>query len=559
MTARHQDSSFTSTYQKLVSYRGRFSMGAKHGVEITGPLNERFDEILTEDALALVAELHRTFEPRRQELLAARRTREAQIAAGEDLDFLPETRHIREDDSWKVAPPAPGITDRRVEITGPTDRKMTINALNSGAKVWLADFEDANTPLWENMIQGQLNLRDALDREIDFTSPQGKTYALKEDSELATIVVRPRGWHLDEKHVLVDGERTSGGIVDFALYFFHSARRQIAKGKGPYFYLPKMQSHLEARLWNDIFVLAQERLEIPRGTIRATCLIETIPAAFEMEEILYELREHSAGLNAGRWDYLFSLIKTHRTRGRKFLLPERNAVTMTAPMMRAYTELLVKTCHKRGAHAIGGMAAFIPSRRDEEVNRNAFAKVRDDKSRESGDGFDGSWVAHPDLVPIAKEIFDGVLGERPNQIDKQRPDVEVSAADLLSVDRTPGGVTLAGLRGNINVALQYLAAWMGGNGAVAIHNLMEDAATAEISRSQIWQWLHNDVTLDGGEKVTAELVKQIIGEELAAIRQDLGDNFNEDLYKQASELFTEVALDDDYVDFLTLPAYERMP
>jgi malate synthase len=534
-------------------------MGATHGVEITGPLNERFDEILTEDALALVAELHRTFEPRRQELLAARKTREAQIAAGEDLDFLPETKHIREDDSWQVAPPAPGITDRRVEITGPTDRKMTINALNSGAKVWLSDFEDANTPLWENMIQGQLNLRDALDRQIDFTSPQGKTYALKEDSELATIVVRPRGWHLDEKHILVDGERTSGGIVDFALYFFHSAKRQIAKGKGPYFYLPKMQSHLEARLWNDIFVLAQERLEIPRGTIRATCLIETIPAAFEMEEILYELREHSAGLNAGRWDYLFSIIKTHRTRGRKFLLPERNAVTMTAPMMRAYTELLVKTCHKRGAHAIGGMAAFIPSRKDEEVNKVAFAKVRDDKSRESGDGFDGSWVAHPDLVPVAKEIFDGVLGDKPNQIDKQRPDVEVTAADLLAVDQTPGGVTLAGLRANINVALQYLAAWMGGNGAVAIHNLMEDAATAEISRSQIWQWLHNDVTLDGGEKVTAELVKQIIGEELATIEQALGANFNEDLYKQASELFTEVALDDDYVDFLTLPAYERMP
>ncbi len=534
-------------------------MGAMHGVEITGPLNERFDEILTEDALALVAELHRTFEPRRQELLAARTAREAQIAAGEDLDFLPETKHIREDGSWQVAPPAPGITDRRVEITGPTDRKMTINALNSGAKVWLADFEDANTPLWENMIQGQLNLRDALDREIDFTSPQGKTYALKEDAELATIVVRPRGWHLDEKHILVDGQRASGGIVDFALYFFHGAGRQIAKGKGPYFYLPKMQSHLEARLWNDIFVLAQERLEIPRGTIRATCLIETIPAAFEMEEILYELREHSAGLNAGRWDYLFSLIKTHRTRGRKFLLPERNAVTMTAPMMRAYTELLVKTCHKRGAHAIGGMAAFIPSRRDEEVNRVAFAKVRDDKSRESGDGFDGSWVAHPDLVPVAKEIFDGVLGERPHQIDKQRPEVEVSAADLLAVDRTPGGVTLAGLRGNINVALQYLAAWMGGNGAVAIHNLMEDAATAEISRSQIWQWLHNDVTLDGGEKVTAELVRQIIGEELAAIGQALGSAYDEDLFNQAGELFTEVALDDDYVDFLTLPAYERMP
>ncbi|WP_150242118.1 malate synthase A [Nocardiopsis quinghaiensis] len=534
-------------------------MGATHGVEITGPLHERFDEILTEDALALVAELHRTFEGRRQELLAAREARQEQISAGADLDFLPETKHIREDDGWRVAPPAPGITDRRVEITGPTDRKMTINALNSGAKVWLADFEDANTPLWENMIGGQLNLRDALDRQVDFTSPQGKAYALKEDDELATIVVRPRGWHLDEKHILVDGRRVSGGIVDFALYFFHCAQRQIDKGKGPYFYLPKMESHLEARLWNDIFVLAQERLGIARGTIRATCLIETIPAAFEMEEILYELREHSAGLNAGRWDYLFSIIKVHRTRGRGFLLPERNAVTMTAPMMRAYTELLVKTCHKRGAHAIGGMAAFIPSRKDEEVNKVAFAKVRDDKSRESGDGFDGSWVAHPDLVPVAMEIFDGVLGERPNQIDKQRPEVEVSAADLLAVSRTPGGVTLAGLRGNINVALQYLASWMGGNGAVAIHNLMEDAATAEISRSQIWQWLHNDITLDNGPKVTADLVKEIIDEELAAIRESLGQNFDEALFKQATELFTEVALADDYVDFLTLPAYERMP
>ncbi|WP_370011928.1 malate synthase A [Nocardiopsis sp. LDBS0036] len=534
-------------------------MGATHGVEITGPLHERFDEILTEDALALVAELHRAFEARRQELLEARAARQEQISAGADLDFLPETKHIREDDSWRVAPPAPGITDRRVEITGPTDRKMTINALNSGAKVWLADFEDANTPLWENMIGGQLNLRDALDRTIDFTSPQGKTYALKEDGELATVVVRPRGWHLDEKHVLVDGQRVSGGLLDFALYFFHCAQRQIAKGRGPYFYLPKMQSHLEARLWNDVFVLAQERLGIPRGTIRATCLIETIPAAFEMEEILYELREHSAGLNAGRWDYLFSIIKTHRTRGRRFLLPERNAVTMTAPMMRAYTELLVKTCHKRGAHAIGGMAAFIPSRRDEEVNRTAFAKVRDDKSRESGDGFDGSWVAHPGLVPVAMEVFDGVLGERPHQIDKQRPEVEVSAEDLLAVDRTPGGVTLAGLRGNVNVALQYLATWMGGNGAVAIHNLMEDAATAEISRSQVWQWLHNDITLDNGPKVTADLVRGIIDEELAAIREQLGADFDEDLYQQAGELFTEVALADEYVDFLTLPAYERMP
>ncbi|HIY41536.1 MAG TPA: malate synthase A, partial [Candidatus Nocardiopsis merdipullorum] len=534
-------------------------MGATNGVEITGPINDRYDEILTEDALAFVAELHRKFESRRQELLQARKDRQDRISAGENLDFLPETKHIREDNSWKVAPPAPGITDRRVEITGPTDRKMTINALNSGAKVWLADLEDANTPLWENMVEGHLNLRDALDRAIDFTSPQGKTYALKDDSELATIVVRPRGWHLDEKHILVDGQRTSGGIVDFALYFFHCAQRLLDKGKGPYFYLPKMESHLEARLWNDIFVLAQERLGIPRGTIRATCLIETIPAAFEMDEILYELREHSAGLNAGRWDYLFSIIKVHRTRGREFLLPERNAVTMTAPMMRAYTELLVKTCHKRGAHAIGGMAAFIPSRRDEEVNKNAFAKVRDDKSRESGDGFDGSWVAHPDLVPICREIFDGVLGDKPNQIDKQRTDVDVSAADLLAVDQTPGGITQAGLRGNINVALQYLATWMGGNGAVAIHNLMEDAATAEISRSQIWQWLHNDVTLDDGPKVTPELVKQIIDEELTTIRTSLGQAFDEGLFKQAKELFIEVALDRDYVDFLTLPAYERMP
>ncbi|KUP98450.1 malate synthase A [Thermobifida cellulosilytica] len=532
-------------------------MGAPAGVEITGPMNDRYDEILTEDALALIADLHRRFEPRRQELLAARRRRQEEISAGADLDFLPETKAIREDPNWRVAPPAPGIVDRRVEITGPTDRKMTINALNSGAKVWLADFEDANTPLWENMIEGQLNLRDALDRTIDFTTPEGKRYALKDDAELATIVVRPRGWHLDEKHILVDGQRTSGGIVDFALYFFHCARRQLAKGKGPYFYLPKMQSHLEARLWNDIFVRAQESLGIERGTIRATVLIETIPAAFEMEEILYELREHSAGLNAGRWDYLFSIIKTHRTRGRRFLLPERNAVTMTAPFMRAYTELLVKTCHKRGAHAIGGMAAFIPNRRDPEVNRVALAKVRDDKARESADGFDGSWVAHPDLVPVAMEVFDGVLGDRPNQIDRQRDDVEVTAADLLDVSSAEGGITEAGLRNNINVALQYLAAWLGGSGAVAIHNLMEDAATAEISRSQIWQWLHNDVTLDDGTRVTADLVERLIGEELAAIRA--ATSLDADLLDRATALFKEVALADDYAEFLTLPAYERMP
>ncbi|MFC7329602.1 malate synthase A [Marinactinospora rubrisoli] len=534
-------------------------MGTTTGVEVTGPLHDRYEEILTEDALALIAGLHRRFEGRRQELLAARRRRQAEIAAGADLDFLPETRHIRADPDWRVAPPAPGITDRRVEITGPTDRKMTVNALNSGAKVWLADFEDANTPLWENMIGGQLNLRDALDRTIDFTTPEGKSYALRDDAELATIVVRPRGWHLDEKHILVDGQRTAGGIVDFALYLFHCAHRQLAKGKGPYFYLPKLESHLEARLWNDVFLHAQEALGIPRGTVRATVLIETIPAAFEMEEILYELREHSAGLNAGRWDYLFSIIKTHRTRGRAFLLPERNAVTMTQPFMRAYTELLVATCHRRGAHAIGGMAAFIPSRRDPEVNRTALAKVRDDKARESGDGFDGSWVAHPDLVPVCREIFDEALGDRPHQIDRLRPDVDVKAADLLAVDSAAGGVTEAGLRNNVSVAIQYLAAWLGGNGAVAIFNLMEDAATAEISRSQVWQWLHTGVTLEEGTRVTRDLLERVIAEELDRIRGSAGAAVDGERLDRAVRLFTEVALADDYVDFLTLPAYERMP
>jgi malate synthase len=527
------------------------------GVEITGPLLERFDEILTPEALGFVAALQREFGARRLELLDARQARQAELSAGGTLDFLPETRHIREDDSWRVAEPAPGLVDRRVEITGPVDRKMTINALNSGAKVWLADFEDANSPLWENCVQGQLNLRDALDRTIDFEAG-GKTYALRADEELATVVVRPRGWHLPEKHILVDGSPVSASIFDFALYFFHCAQRQIDKGRGPYFYLPKLESHLEARLWNDVFVRAQELLGIPQGTIRATVLIETYPAAFEMEEILYELREHSAGLNAGRWDYLFSVIKMFRTRGREFLLPERNAVTMTAPFMRAYTELLVRSCHKRGAHAIGGMAAFIPSRRDPEVNKVALEKVRADKTRESGDGFDGSWVAHPDLVPICREVFDGVLGGRPNQLDRLREDVTVSAADLLAVAKTPGEITEAGLRNNVDVALRYLAAWMGGLGAVAIHNLMEDAATAEISRSQIWQWIHNDITLaDTGAVVTRDLVERIIGEELAKIRQEAG--FDEGRYGQAEALFKEVSLDDDFVDFLTLPAYARMP
>src|SRR5215467_3983982 len=533
-------------------------MSDGNGVQVNGPVPGRYAEILTPGALDLVAMLHRELGQRRADLLAARAARQAELSSGAMLDFLPDTAHVRADRTWQVPPPAPGLVDRRVEITGPTDAKMTINALNSGAKVWLADFEDANTPLWDNMITGQLNLKDALDRKIDFTSEEGKSYQLRPDSELATIVVRPRGWHLPEKHLLIDGQRASGSLVDFALYFTHCARRQLEKGKGPYFYLAKMESHLEARLWNDAFVLAQDALGIPQGTIRATVLIETIPAAFEMEEILYELRDHSAGLNAGRWDYQFSIIKKFRTRGRDFVLPDRNAVTMTAPFMRAYTELLVKTCHARGAHAMGGMAAFIPSRRDPEVNATALAKVRDDKTRESSDGFDGSWVAHPDLVPICREVFDGVLGDQPNQLGKLRPDVHVTAADLLTVSKTPGQITEAGLRNNVSVGLQYLASWLAGNGAVAIFNLMEDAATAEISRSQVWQWIHNDIALAEGPTVTKDLVEQIIDEEHATIYAQLGPAYDPARFDQAISLFKEVALADDYAEFLTIPAYERM-
>jgi malate synthase len=551
-------------------------------VEITGPTGERYVEVLSPKALELLTALHDALGDRRAELLALRRRRQAELSAGAMLDFLPDTAHIRADTSWRVAPAAPGLVDRRVEITGPTDRKMTINALNSGAKVWLADFEDANTPRWENMIEGQLNLKDALDRTIDFTAEEGKRYALNADDTLATIVVRPRGWHLDEKHLLIDGRRASASLTDFALYMSACAQRQLDKGKGPYFYLPKIESHLEARMWNDAFTIAQDYLSIPRGTIRATVLIETIPAAFEMDEILYELREHCAGLNAGRWDYLFSLIKKFRTRGRDFVLPERNAVTMTAPAMRAYTDLLVQTCHKRGAFALGGMAAFIPSRRDPAVNEIALAKVREDKTREAGDGFDGSWVAHPDLVPVCREVFDGVLGAQPNQLGRQRPEVCVTSADLLAIAKTPGGVTEAGLRNNISVALQYLAAWLGGTGAVAIEcssfdprgrvnssdngktgalvfNLMEDAATAEISRSQIWQWIHNDVILDDGPLVTKDVVERMIDEELVKISELAGTGFDAARYGQAVALFTEVALADSFAEFFTLPAYERMP
>ncbi|MGK5683832.1 malate synthase A [Actinoplanes sp. URMC 104] len=527
-------------------------MTSPSGVEVVGPMQDRFDEILTGDALSFLATLHRSFDARRRELLNRRKEREAALERGGTLDFLDETKDVREGD-WRVADPAPGLVDRRVEITGPTDAKMTINALNSGAKVWLADHEDANTPLWENVVQGQLNLRDAIERRLELNVPGGKSYRLN-DGELATIVVRPRGWHLSEKHLLVDGERMSGSLVDFGLYFFHCARLQMDRGAGPYFYLPKMESHLEARLWNDVFVAAQDALGIPRGTIRATVLVETYPAAFEMEEILYELREHSSGLNAGRWDYMFSVIKKFRTRGRDFLLPDRNSVTMTAPFMRAYTELLVRTCHKRGAHAIGGMAAFIPSRRDPQVNETALAKVRDDKTREATDGFDGSWVAHPDLVPICREVFDGVLGDRPHQIERTRDEVAVTADQLLDVRATQGQMTEAGLRNDVSVGIQYLATWLRGSGAVAINNLMEDAATAEISRSQVWQWLHNDVTLDDtGEAVTRELVERIADEEIAKLGGEAG------AYDDARALFVEVAVADEFVDFLTLPAYERMP
>lgn len=522
------------------------------GMEITGELPDGAEKVLTAKALELIVDLHRKFNGERLSRLEARKERQAEIAAGKDLDFLPETAEIRNDPSWQVAPPAPGLEDRRVEVTGPTYKKMTINALNSGAKVWLADQEDANTPQWDSVIQGQLNLLDSLNRDIDFTSPEGKEYKLAPDEELPTIVVRPRGWHMPEKHILIDGEETSGSLVDFALYFATAGQIQIEKGRGPYFYLAKMESHLEARLWNQVFEHAEDAFGLTRGTIRATVLIETYPAAFEMEEILYELREHSAGLNAGRWDYIFSVIKYYRSRGSEFLLPDRSDVTMTVPFMNAYTELLARTCHKRGAHAIGGMSAFVPSK-DEAANKAAFDKVREDKSREAGKGFDGSWVAHPGMVALCKEVFTETLGDKPNQIENKREDVDVTAADLLDVKSTPGAMTEAGLRTNVSVGIQYLRAWLEGNGAVAINGLMEDAATAEISRSQVWQWLDAGITLDSGETVTKELVERIVAEEVAELPGDDAD------WKDATDTFVSVAIAPDYVDFLTLPAYARMP
>ncbi|WP_197320988.1 malate synthase A [Saccharomonospora sp. NB11] len=520
-------------------------------VRVLGAAVERGDEILTDEALEFLAGLHSSFAATRDELLEARKRRREEAKRTGRLDFLPETKEIRESE-WTVAEAPPALRDRRVEITGPTDRKMTINALNSGAKVWLADLEDANTPHWANVVSGQVNLYDAVRKTIELDTGK-KHYKLRDDVEHATIVVRPRGWHLDERNLEFDGRKGVGALVDFGLYFFHNAKELLNRGAGPYFYLPKMESHLEARLWNDVFTYAEKTLGVEHGTIRATVLIETIPAAFEMEEILYELREHASGLNAGRWDYLFSVIKYFRDAGEKFILPDRNSVTMTAPFMRAYTELLVRTCHKRGAFAIGGMAAFIPSK-DPETNEKAFAKVRDDKSREAGDGFDGSWVAHPGMVELCKEEFDKVLGDKPNQLDRLREDVSVTADQLLDVASTEGRATKDGLRGAVDVGVRYIASWLGGNGAAAIHNLMEDAATAEISRSQVWQWVRNGVELDTGEKVTEELVRSVLDE----VRTELADVIPAELLAESVELFEQVALAEQFADFLTLPAYERI-
>ncbi len=506
------------------------------GVELRAPAEGRDEELLSADALAFIAELHRRFDGTRRELLSARAERQARLDAGELPDFLEETREIREGD-WRVAPVPADLQDRRVEITGPVDRKMVINALNSGARCFMADFEDANSPTWRNNLDGQANLIDAIEGTIELDTGE-KTYRLGDDP--AVLLVRPRGWHLPERHVLVDGEAVSGSLFDFGLYLFHNGRRLLDKGSGPFLYLPKLESHLEARLWNDVFDLTESELDLPPGSIKATVLIETILAAFEMEEILYELRDHSAGLNAGRWDYIFSIIKKFRERP-DFVLPDRAQVTMTVPFMRAYTELLVKTCHRRGAHAMGGMAAFVPSRRDPQVNEVALTKVREDKQREAGDGFDGTWVAHPDLVPVALAEFDAVLGARPNQVERLREEVDVAAGDLLDV-RVPGGeVTAEGVRMNVSVGLRYLESWLRGTGAVAIYNLMEDAATAEISRSQVWQWVrHGRVERD-----------QVVAFEDAELAEA-----GEGRWDDARALFDEVALSEEFEEFLTLPAYE---
>jgi malate synthase len=523
-------------------------------VRITGDIALGYNEILTPEALSFVAKLHRTFESRRRDCLQRRADRQKAFDQGAGLDFLAETKHIREGD-WTCAPLPRDLQDRRVEITGPTDRKMVINALNSGAKVFMADFEDANAPTWANMVEGQINLRDAIRRTITFTNPEGKEYRLNERT--AVLFVRPRGWHLDEKHLLVDGEPVAGAFFDFGLYFFHNARELMARGSGPYFYLPKMESHLEARIWNDAFKLAQDELGIPQGTVRATVLIETIPAAFEMDEILYELREHSAGLNCGRWDYIFSCIKKFR-RKPDFLLADRAVITMTTHFMHSYSLLCIKTCHRRKTFAMGGMAAQIPVKNNPGANEEAFNKVRADKEREAGDGHDGTWVAHPGMVQLATEAFDRLMPE-PNQIVRRRDDVRVSAKDLL--DFGPRGpITEQGLRTNVSVGVQYLEAWLRGSGAVPIFNLMEDAATAEISRAQVWQWIrHPEGKLNDGRKVTKELFRDVLNEELMKIKKAIGvDRFNKGKFETARDLFDKMTTDEEFAEFLTIPGYEKL-
>ena len=525
------------------------------GVEFTAPIPDEFAEILTPEAVSFVAKLSREFGGRVGEILEKRKEFQARIDAGEMPDFLSETRDIREGD-WRVAPVPEDLQDRRVEITGPPDRKMLINALNSGASTYMTDFEDANCPTWHNMLESQFNLRDAVNQTISFDDPNtGKHYEVGDDP--AVLIARPRGWHLPEKHMLVDGNPVPGALFDFGLYFFHNAQNLIDRGSGPYFYLPKMEHHPEARLWNDVFNSAQDELDVPRGTIKATALLETFPAAFEMNEILYQLREHSAGLNAGRWDYIFSYIKTFRNR-EGFVLPDRSKVTMTVPFMRAYTQLLIRTCHRRGAHAIGGMAAQIPIKDDPEANEQAFAKVRQDKEREANDGHDGTWVAHPGLVPVAKEVFDEKMPQA-NQLDKLREDVNVTAADLYEPYKDDP-ITEAGLRNNVSVGIQYLGAWLAGRGAVPVFNLMEDAATAEISRTQVWQWIHHsEGVLDDGTEVSADLFRKILSEELEKI-PDIVDpvRTRNDRFDEAAGLFNRISTDDDFVEFLTLPGYDYL-
>ena len=523
------------------------------GVDITGDTHSDYDSILTADAISFLADLARRFTARRDDLLQAREKRQTAIDDGALPDFLPETAAIRDDPSWRVAPVPADLQDRRVEITGPTDRKMVINALNCGAKVFMADFEDANAPSWDNMIRGQINLRDAVNRSITFTNPDGRFYQLNEQT--AALLVRPRGWHLDESNFRVDGAAIPGGLFDFGLYFFHNARAALERGAGPYFYLPKLESRLEARLWNDVFVHAQDALGIPQGSIKATVLIETILAVFEAEEILYELREHSAGLNCGRWDYIFSYIKKLRNHA-NYLLPDRAQVTMTVPFMRDYTLHVIKVCHRRGAHAMGGMAAQIPIRNDPERNQAALDKVRADKLREAKEGHDGTWVAHPGLVQIAAEVFDEYMPAA-NQLDKQREDVDVSAADLLRP--SAGDITEDGVRLNLKVGIQYLEAWLGGNGCVPLYNLMEDAATAEISRAQVWQWLHHNATLADGRPLTLTLYSQLLEEEMDAIRGEVGDaRFDSGRFQLAMQLFDEMIRADDFSEFLTLPSYQYL-